>query len=89
MEERNIPSPLIDILKDYLYVEWIDEELLKNDMKKENWKYDRELFVSQLRESIDNKTIKPLDYFRATGDEYDETEEVVEALQEIWNSLFE
>lgn len=84
----SIQSPLKEILHDYFHVEWIDEEQLLQDMSKPNWKYDREVFMIQLEKAIEEKTISPSDYFLVTGDELDEPNEVSEALQVIWNDLF-
>lgn len=87
-KNKCIPSPLAEILKDYLYVEWIDEELLYNDMNAQNWKYDKNLFATQLKEAIEKKSISPEEYFSATGNEFDEFEEVSESLKLVWDSLF-
>ena len=86
--EINIPSPLKEILKDYLHVEWIDEELLHHDMESSAWEYDKAKFISQLRVAIDEKNISPKDYFKVTGDELDTNDEVSKALKEIWDAIF-
>ena len=89
MENLNIKSPLKEILRDYCHVEWIDEAALKSDMEKNSRRYSKTLFLNQLKHAIENKTITPEDYFKVTGDELDELEEVVEALQEILDSITE
>lgn len=85
----NIAEPLKSILNDYCHVEWAEEmSELPNDLEKEDWAYDAQLFKSQLKSALTQSNFSLSDYEKVTGEDFDSEDELQERLKEIWNVAF-
>jgi hypothetical protein len=90
-KQTNIPEPLAGILRTYFDVnaftsEW--PQSLQRELGRPESSQREQMFRRQLAEAVVDRNIKPEDYEKLTGEDFDTQDDLQKWLQEVWKRLY-